>query len=497
MRYISTRDKNRCADAPTVIKTGISPDGGLFAPESIPALGDGELYELISLDYRGRALKILQKYLTGYDVDELRLYVEKAYGTRFSSYPDIAPVVRLCDGLYSLELWHGPTCAFKDMALQLLPHLLTGALKKTGETKTAVILTATSGDTGKAALEGFRDVEGTKIVVYYPSEGVSSIQKLQMISQQGNNVAVCGIEGNFDDAQNGVKAIFTDPAMIKALSDRGFFLSSANSINWGRLAPQIVYYISAYCDLVKCGQLRLGDKVNFVVPTGNFGNILAGYYAARMGLPVHKLICASNRNNVLTDFIQSGRYDRNRPFYATASPSMDILVSSNLERMLFDVLNRDDGALKGLMDALKTEGRYRIGAGALRRLRGQFDAGFADEDATMAAIRGVFTRYGYLCDTHTAVAFSVCDDYRQRTKDGTPAVVVSTASPYKFAKSVLSALSEAPVEGKDDFEIMDELSRVSRTRPPQALYGLKKSAPRFTHVCGRRQLGSFLLNFLG
>jgi len=496
MRYISTRDKGRSADAPTVIKTGISPDGGLFVPESIPALEDGELGELINLDYRGRALRILQKYLTGYGAGELGEYVDKAYGSRFSS-PDIAPVVRLCDGLFSLELWHGPTCAFKDMALQLLPYLLTGALKKTGESRTAVILTATSGDTGKAALEGFRDVEGTKIVVYYPSEGVSSIQKLQMTSQQGGNVAVCGIEGNCDDAQNGVKAIFTDPAAVKALSDRGFFLSSANSINWGRLAPQIVYYISAYCDLVKSGALTLGDAVNFVVPTGNFGNILAGYYAARMGLPVGKLICASNRNNVLTDFIERGEYDRNRPFYTTSSPSMDILVSSNLERLLFDVLGRDDGALKSLMDALKTGGRYRIDAAALLRLRARFDAGFADESATMAAIRDVFSRYGYLCDTHTAVAFSVLGEYRRKTKDETPAVVVSTASPYKFARSVLSALSGNADGAKDDFEIMDALSALSGTTPPQALYGLKNSAPRFNDVCGRRRLDSFLFNFLG
>lgn len=496
MRYISTRDKCSTASAAQAIKTGISPEGGLFVPEQIPVLEGGELSSLLPLDYRGRALSILSKYLTDYTGDELCAYVKKAYGTRFHS-PGIAPVARLDSGLFALELWHGPTCAFKDMALQLLPYLLTSALKKTGESKTAVILTATSGDTGKAALEGFRDVEGTKIVVYYPSAGVSSMQKLQMISQQGKNVAVCGILGNFDDAQNGVKALFTDPDVADRLSGEGYFLTSANSINWGRLAPQIVYYISAYCDLVNTGAVALGQKVNFVVPTGNFGNILAGYYAARMGLPVQRLICASNRNNVLTDFIMRGEYDRNRPFYTTASPSMDILVSSNLERLLYDVYEGDTAALSGLMSALKAEGRYRIDKGALARLRTLFGAGFADENATLNAIRDIFTRYGYLCDTHTAVAFSVCQDYRLRTGDNTPAVVVSTASPYKFAQSVLLALTGQNAGELNDFAVMDELSRISGTVPPDELLRLKDSVPRFETVRERRQMDKFLFDFLG
>ena len=353
MYYVSTRDAGRRLTASQAIVEGLSRDGGLYLPEEIPQLTMDEIKALAALSYPERAAKIMKRYLDEFTEDELLGFAKSAYGPAKFDTPAAAPVVRLTENTYIQELWHGPTCAFKDMALQMLPYLLTASLRKTGEEKTVCILVATSGDTGKAALEGFRDVDRTKILVFYPDGGVSEMQKLQMVTQEGKNVGVCAVRGNFDDAQTGVKAIFTDPAITEKLAQKNMMFSSANSINWGRLVPQIVYYISAYCDLLKDGSIELGDKMNVVVPTGNFGNILAAYYARRMGLPIQKLICASNANNVLTDFLQTGKYDRNRSFYTTMSPSMDILISSNLERLLFDLCGQDDAQVRAWMDSLQ------------------------------------------------------------------------------------------------------------------------------------------------
>ena len=358
MYYVSTRDVSRRLTASQAIVDGLSRDGGLYLPEQIPQITTEEIKALAALSYPERAAKIMKRYLDEFTEEELLGFAKNAYGPAKFDTPAAAPVVKLTENTYIQELWHGPTCAFKDMALQMLPYLLAASLKKTGEEKTVCILVATSGDTGKAALEGFRDVDRTKILVFYPNGGVSDMQKLQMVTQEGKNVGVCAVRGNFDDAQTGVKRIFSDEALREELAGRGYFLSSANSINWGRLLPQIVYYVSAYCDLLNTGAIEAGDAVNFCVPTGNFGNILAAYYAKRMGLPVGKLICASNSNNVLTDFLRTGVYDKNRPFHTTMSPSMDILVSSNLERLLFDLSGENDAEVKGYMDALAKTGKY-------------------------------------------------------------------------------------------------------------------------------------------
>ena len=371
MYYMSTRNTELKLKSAEAIKKGLSDDGGLFVPSEFPTVSTAEIKKMVNMNYIDRAKLVLKKFLTDFTAAEISKCVEGAYGTGFDS-DKVAPVVKLADGKYILELWHGPTCAFKDMALQILPRFMTVAMKKTGENKKIVILVATSGDTGKAALEGFKDVDGTEIIVFYPGDGVSNIQKLQMITQEGANVFVSGIDGNFDDAQTGVKKIFTDEKFGDKLEKSGFVLSSANSINWGRLVPQIVYYISAYCDMVAAGEISIGEKINVCVPTGNFGNILAAYYAEKMGLPVAKFICASNSNNVLTDFIKTGEYDKNRPFYQSVSPSMDILVSSNLERLLFDITGNDAKKVSSMMSKLSKDGKYKLTKALHKKIENKF-----------------------------------------------------------------------------------------------------------------------------
>lgn len=478
MFYISTRGGAERKSSTEVIKQGMAADGGLFVPESIPELSEEDIAQLCKADYIDRAARILGMYLTDYTQDELRQSAQAAYSQeKFGAQP--APVRDL--GNYKvLELWHGPTCAFKDMALQIMPRLLSTALEKTRETKTTLILVATSGDTGKAALEGYKDVPGIKIMVFYPQDGVSDIQKLQMTSQDGSNVNVCAIRGNFDDAQTGVKKIFSDPDIKKELADRGYTLSSANSINWGRLAPQIVYYVSAYCDLVNNGSINLGDQVDICVPTGNFGNIFAAYLAKEMGLPVRKLICASNRNNVLTDFILTGAYDRNRTFYTTMSPSMDILISSNLERLLYMTCGADETS--ECMRLLAQNGSYSISAQAKAKIQSVFGAYYATEEDTLATIKKVFDTYGYLIDTHTAVAMHAA----MNSSDGsTPVIVASTASPYKFGADVLRALTGQAQDDGDFFGIIRRLKEVSNTDIPYPIAQLESKTPRFTSCTGK------------
>ena len=409
MFFTSTRNDLQVTAAHAIAQ-GISSEGGLFVPSEFPAVSPEALAELVNMNYKERAAALLSKYLTGFTSEEVEYCVNGAYTNTFDN--DIpAPVFSLDSCRHILELWHGPTCAFKDLALQILPFLLTVSAKKSAPDKTIVILVATSGDTGKAALAGFADVPGTSIVVFVPHNGVSPMQQLQMTTQKGNNVAVCAIEGNFDDAQTGVKKIFGDAKMQEFLKEKNMEFSSANSINFGRLAPQIVYYFSAYCDLVREGKIKAGDSVNVAVPTGNFGNILAAYYAKQMGLPVKKFICASNKNNILTDFLRTGVYDRNRPFYTTSSPSMDILISSNLERLLYHLYNGDHKKIAALMDSLKKNGSYTIEPDVLEKLQADFYGGFCDDCQTSAEIGKMFKEYSYLCDTHTAVALHVYEQY--------------------------------------------------------------------------------------
>ena len=415
-----------------------------------------------------------------------------AYGSQFDDAA-VAPVKMLQDGTAVLELYHGPTCAFKDMALQMLPHLLTASLKKCGEEREVCILVATSGDTGKAALEGFADIPRTKIIVFYPENGVSDVQKLQMTSQSGENVLVSAVKGNFDDAQTGVKLIFGNEEFAEQLSQKGWFLSSANSINWGRLLPQVVYYFSAYCDLVNSGKVTLGDPVNFVVPTGNFGDILAGWYAKQMGLPVHKLVCASNANNVLTDFIRTGTYDRNRPFYTTTSPSMDILVSSNLERLLY-CLTGDARQVAGYMQELKESGWYTVSEELKKKVTEEFWAGCCDDARTMETIREVFQREAYLMDPHTAVAYSVLEQYRSETGDKTPTVVLSTASPFKFCDSVLRALGEQT--DAPGTVLLEQLTEKTGVTAPAPLAALKNKTVRFTGCTEKEEMIRVVDGFL-
>ncbi len=494
MNYTSTRDNSRRVTAQEAIVQGISPEGGLFVPTEMPSLTGEDLLALSRMEYTQRAVWVLSRFLTDWTAEELAAAVEAAYGGENFESGDPAPLARLGEGQYLLELWHGPTCAFKDMALQLLPGLLPAAAKKSGCQKEIAILVATSGDTGKAALEGFRDVPGTRILVFYPEDGVSRMQKRQMTTQRGENVAVLGIRGNFDDAQNGVKAIFGDERMAAELSERGFVLSSANSINWGRLVPQIVYYISAYCQLLADGEIAPGEEINFCVPTGNFGNILAGYYAKEMGLPVKMLLCASNRNNVLTDFIATGKYDRNRKFYTTTSPSMDILISSNLERLLYLLTGRSDAETREKMASLRETGVYQLDEKELDALRREFWGGCCDDAQAAETIRETFRKYSYLCDPHTAVAVNVWEQYRRETGDTAKTVILSTASPYKFGDTVLTALGEDCPE--DDFARLAALERVSGLPVPASLTALKDAPCRFPEVCEPEEMGEKVLAFL-
>jgi len=478
MLYQSTRDTNaKKISGSMAIKQGLASDGGLFVPESIPALTGDEISALCKDSYPVRAAKILAKFLTDYTYDELISDCEKAYSAE-SFEGGCAPLAKVRDGLYSLELWHGPTSAFKDMALQIMPRLLSRALVKNDEKRTALILVATSGDTGKAALEGYKDIDGIKIMVYYPVDGVSRVQKLQMATQEGSNVNVCAIRGNFDDAQNGVKAIFGNSEAAEKLNDAGVFLSSANSINWGRLAPQIVYYISAYCDLLNEGKIKLGDKVNYCVPTGNFGNIFAAYLAKLMGLPVGKLICASNTNNVLTDFLRTGEYNRNRKFHLTMSPSMDILISSNLERLLY--FTAGSAKTAEYMASLKETGAYKISADLLAKINETFIGYYADEAETAETIKATLNTDGYLADTHTSVALCCANKYLKDSGDKTPMVVASTASPYKFAADVFKSLSGKKPD--DDLEALDMLSQLTNTEITKPLRGLADRKVNFKDV---------------
>ena len=488
MNYFSTRNDQVTYTAAQAMAMGIAPDGGLFVPATIPTVDETGLRRLAAMDYRARAAEIMSLYLEEFSREELEGFVRAAYADNFDD-PAVAPLRFLDDGTAFLELWHGPTCAFKDMALQMLPHLLTASLRKTGEQRGVCILVATSGDTGKAALEGFRDVAGTRIFVFYPDGGVSRIQRLQMVTQAGDNVGVCAVRGNFDDAQTGVKKIFGDADFARELTERGWFLSSANSINWGRLLPQIVYYFSAYLDYVNSGKLELGQKLNFCVPTGNFGNILAGWFAARMGLPVGRFVCASNANNVLTEFLNTGVYNKNRPFHTTISPSMDILVSSNLERLLY--LLTDDSRTRSYMELLSAAGGYRVEPETLAALQSQFSAGCCDDRETMETIGRVFRERGYLMDTHTAVAAKVLADYRQETGDAAPAVVVSTASPFKFAADVLTALGKP--QAADPLTALAEASGQSVPRP---LRGLEERELRFPGVTERSGMKETVSAFL-
>ncbi len=490
MNYISTRNCYISVPSAKAIGLGISADGGLFLPESIPTLTAEDIEALKNTDYKGRARLVLGKFLTDFTVEEISACVDGAYTGSFDNEQP-APIHKLTDDVGILELWHGPTCAFKDLALQILPYLLTASAKKINAGKT-VILVATSGDTGKAALEGFKDVENTDIIVFYPSEGVSAMQKLQMDSQEGENVCVCAIKGNFDDAQSRVKEIFTDSETNKKLADAGYAFSSANSINWGRLVPQIVYYVSAYCDMLRDGY-DLTNGFNVTVPTGNFGNILAAYYAKEMGVPINKLICASNKNNVLTDFIKTGVYDRNRNFHTTISPSMDILISSNLERMLY-MLCKDSEQVSFWQNELKATGRFEVGGEIKARINDLFYGGCCDDEATLATIKETYEKHGYLIDTHTAVAVAVYDDYKKSTGDKTPTVIASTASPYKFADSVLKAVCDESRE--DDFEKLELLSDTTGTEIPAPIKSLKGKARRFGSVINADNMRQAVCEYL-
>lgn len=493
MYYVSTRDASLRCTASQAIVQGLSRDGGLFLPERIPALAADALDNMKNMSYAERAVQVMKLYLDEFTEDELRAYANSAYGADKFDTPAVAPLKRLDGSTAVLELWHGPTCAFKDMALQILPYLLTASLKKTGEEKTACILVATSGDTGKAALEGFRDVDRTKILVFYPKDGVSDIQKLQMVTQEGGNTGVCAVIGNFDDAQTGVKRIFSDPALREKLAADGKLLSSANSINWGRVLPQIVYYISAYCDLLHTGAIRMGEKIDFCVPTGNFGNILAAYYAKQMGLPVGKLICASNSNDVLTEFIRTGVYDRNRPFHATMSPSMDILISSNLERLLY-LLSGSDEAVRGYMRQLSETGRYAVTPELHAKIQESFACGCCDEPSTAKTIEAVFRNRTYLIDTHTAVAWNVLEQYRCESGSRNMAVVVSTASAFKFCASVLTALGvEKQAEGT---QILRQLSETTGCPVPKPLAALDGKKVRFTKAVQKTEMADAVMELL-
>ncbi len=494
MNYASTRNSSLSVTSAHAIVKGLSDEGGLYIPKSIPALSEEEITSLCGKSYVERAYEVFSRFLTDFTEEELRHCVESAYNTKNFDTDNISEITKLNGGRYILELWHGPTCAFKDMALQILPYFLTTSAKKTVDGKQIAILVATSGDTGKAALEGFKDVQGTSISVFYPEDGVSPMQKRQMTTQEGKNVNVCAIKGNFDDCQNGVKAIFTNKEIEEKLAKNNILLSSANSINWGRLVPQIVYYVSAYAQLVADKEITFGEKINIVVPTGNFGNILAAYYAKRMGIPVNKLICASNSNNVLTDFINTGVYDRNRKFYTTVSPSMDILISSNLERMLYHLTDENDALINDWFGKLKADGRYEVNEDVKKKLGELFYAGCCSDDETKAAIRRTFDEEKYLLDTHTAVAVKVYDDYKSKTGDNTKTIIASTANPYKFVRAVYEAVGGNP-DG-DEFDIIEKLEEKTKTKIPAPLASTRNKEIRFTNCVEKQNMSGVVLDFL-
>ena len=491
MNYISTRGYDKKYSAAEAIITGIAPDGGLFVPETIPQISKDEIEEMKNMQFFQLSARVLSKFLTDFTEQELLEYTAAAYSEeKWGENP--IPLVQLNaynDREYILELWHGPTCAFKDVALQLLPHLMTASVKKTGINKKICILTATSGDTGKAALEGFKDLPGTEIIVFYPTGGVSDAQKLQMVTTEGDNTHVIAVNGCFDDAQTGVKKIFGDDAFAKKLEDHGIMLSSANSINWGRLAPQIAYYVYSYVELLRQEKIGKGEEINIVVPTGNFGNILAAWFAKQMGIPVRKLICASNRNKVLCDFFSTGTYDRNREFFKTSSPSMDILISSNLERLLYEVAGGNSAQVIEWMNGLNTEGKYSVDKDTLKSLQHSFVGGFADETGVAKTILDVYDRTDNVIDTHTAVGFNIYGRYHTRSNDETKTVFVSTASPFKFAPAVMDAIRGAGYSGGRSIEtVIKELSDESGLEIPKSIAELGSKEIRHKDVIDKEQM---------
>lgn len=490
--YRSTRNADETATASMAILKGLANEGGLFVPDSIPTL-DKSLEELATMDYREVAYQVMKLMLTDFTEEELRHCINSAYDSKFDT-EKIAPMVNKA-GAHYLELFHGSTIAFKDMALSILPYLLTTSAKKNHVENEIVILTATSGDTGKAALAGFADVPGTKIIVFYPKNGVSPIQEKQMVTQKGDNTCVIGITGNFDDAQTGVKNMFSDVALNEYLGTKGYQFSSANSINIGRLVPQMVYYVYAYTRLIADGTIKAGDTINVVVPTGNFGNILAAYYAKQMGLPIHKFICASNDNKVLYDFFVTGTYNKNREFILTTSPSMDILISSNLERLIYRIAGNDAVKNKELMTSLNTKGEYTI-TDAMKRELDDFYGNYATEEETAATIKKVYESDNYIMDTHTAVAATVYNKYVDETKDTHETVIASTASPYKFTRSVMNAIND-DYDKQSDFELVDELARLSGVKVPQAIEDIRSAEVRHTIVCDKEQMLDEVKKFLG
>ncbi|MCR4675560.1 MAG: threonine synthase [Lachnospiraceae bacterium] len=492
VNYVSTRNKNEKVTASQAVLQGLAHDGGLFVPTSIPKF-DKSFEELSKMSYQEVAYEVMKLLLTDYTKEELMHCINSAYDEKFDT-EEIAPLV-YADGAYYLELFHGKTIAFKDMALSILPHLMITAARKNNVKNDIVILTATSGDTGKAAMAGFADVEGTKIIVFYPKNGVSEIQERQMLTQTGDNTHVVGIHGNFDEAQTGVKKMFGDEALAKELDAAGYQFSSANSINIGRLVPQIVYYVYAYTRLLKEEKITSGEKINVTVPTGNFGNILAAYYGKKMGLPIDKLICASNENKVLYDFFESGCYDKNREFKLTNSPSMDILISSNLERLIYEIAGEDDAKNREFMNSLVTEGKYEITAEMKEKLN-DFYGNFADENETKAEIKRVYEDTGYVLDTHTAVASYVYNEYKKETKDEKPCVIASTASPFKFTRSVMEAIGmDDP--SKKDIELTDILSEVAKVDLPGAIVEIKSAPIRHNTQCEVNEMPNVVKKFLG
>ena len=489
--YRSTRNENETATASEAILKGLAENGGLFVPDEIPEL-DVPFEDLAEMDYKDVAYEVMSRMLTDFTEEELRYCIDNAYDDKFDT-EKIAPV-KYHHGAYILELFHGKTIAFKDMALSILPYLLTTAAKKNNVDKEIVILTATSGDTGKAALAGFSDVPGTKIAVFYPKNGVSPIQEKQMVTEKGKNTFVAGITGNFDDAQTGVKKMFSDKELAKLLDEKGYQFSSANSINIGRLVPQMVYYVYAYTRLIAAGTIKAGDRINVVVPTGNFGNILAAYYASLMGLPVGRFICASNDNKVLYDFFTTGTYDRNRDFILTSSPSMDILISSNLERLIYRIAGNDAEKNAELMKSLSETGKYEITDEMQKNLYG-FYGNFATQDEVSEIIRKLYDEDGYIIDTHTAVAVSVYDKFKAETGDDTPTIIASTASPYKFTRSVVTAI-EPSLNDKEDFELVDELYKLSAVKVPTAIDEIRTAPVLHDTVCEKEEMEAVVKKFL-
>ena len=491
--YKSTRNSNLKVTASEAILKGLAPDGGLFVPSELPKL-DVTMSDLKGKTYQEIAYLVMKQFLTDFTEEELKNCIDKAYDSKFDT-EEIAPLVKV-DDTYYMELFHGATIAFKDMALSILPHLMTTSAKKNDVKNEIVILTATSGDTGKAALAGFADVEGTRIIVFYPKNGVSKVQELQMVTQRGENVNVVAIHGNFDNAQSGVKAMFEDTELAEELAKKGYQFSSANSINIGRLVPQVVYYVNAYAKLLENEEIEDGEKINVVVPTGNFGNILAAYYAKQMGIPIGKFVCASNKNKVLFDFFETGKYDRNREFYVTTSPSMDILISSNLERMIYRIAGNDAKQCAKFMAALTKDGEYVI-TDAMKAELSEFFGAFGSEEETAVKIKEVYDKEGYVMDTHTAVAAVAYDKYKAATGDDkTPTVIASTASPYKFTRSVMDAINPA-YDAEDDFELVDELNKVSKTAIPKAIEEIRTAPVLHDTVCETAAMEDEVKKILG